>query len=73
MKAPRNVYMLSIDCILTVVNENKKSLNKRMAEYFVGLGPNELKRTEKSIKTHWDEMRTKYKLLSMMSLITNPF
>lgn len=70
---PRNVRMLSNDCILTVVGENKKSQNKRMADYFLGLAPDEPRRTEKSIKTRWDEMRTKYKLLSMISLITNLF
>ena len=73
VRVPRNVRIVSNDSILTVVSENKKSLNKRMAEYFLGLAPDEPKRTEKSIKTRWDEMRAKYKLLSMMSLITNLF
>jgi hypothetical protein len=74
VRVPRNVHMLSNDCILTVlVSENKKSLNKRMADYFLGLAPDEPKRTEKSIKTCWDEMRAKYKLVSIINLITDLF
>ena len=57
VRVPRNVRIVSNDSILTVVSENKKSLNIRMAEYFLGLAPDEPKRTEKSIKTRWDDVK----------------